>query len=147
MEYGRQWLLLGLIVALVPLWACSDHSSHAAHAEHPAHIEHIDGTELSRVTFTEKAMERVGVETTTIREERLGGTQHRVVPYSSLIYDPQGGTWIYTSPKPRTFVRAPVDVYRIEGDRVFLRDGPPVGTVVASVGVAEIYGSEFEVGH
>lgn len=147
MEYGRQWLLLGLIVALVPLWACSKHDSHATHREYPANIEHIDGTELIRVTLTEKAIERVGLETTTVREEQLGGTQHKVVPYSSLLYDPKGKTWVYTSPKARTFVRAQVDVHRIEGERVFLRDGPPVGTVVASVGVAELYGTEFEVGH
>jgi hypothetical protein len=28
-----------------------------------------------------------------------------------------------------------------------LKDGPPAGTVVASVGVAELYGTEFKVGH
>jgi hypothetical protein len=143
----RDWLLLGLIVAIVPLSACSEHDSHATHAEHPAQVEAIDGSELSRVTLTEKAIERIALETTAVRDERLGGTQHKVVPYSSLIYDPQGRTWVYTSPKARTFVRAQVDVYRIEGDRVFLRDGPPVGTVVASVGVAELYGSESGVGH
>ena len=64
-----------------------------------------------------------------------------------MLYDPQGRTWIYISPQPRTFVRFQVDVDRIEGDRVFLRDGPPLGTVVASVGVAELYGAEFGVGH
>jgi hypothetical protein len=143
----RDWLLLGLFVALVPLWACSEHDSHATHGEHPAQVEPIDGSELSRVTLTERAIERIALETTTVREERLSGTQRRFVPYSSLIYDPQGRTWIYTSPKARTFVRSQVDVYRIEGDRVFLRDGPAVGVVVASVGVAELYGSESGIGH
>jgi hypothetical protein len=64
-----------------------------------------------------------------------------------LIYDPQGQTWIYTSPSARTFVRHKVEVDYIQGDVAVLKDGPPTGTVVASVGVAELYGTEFKVGH
>ena len=64
-----------------------------------------------------------------------------------IIYDPHGHTWVYTSPKERTFVRAEIMIDRIDGDRVYLKEGPPLGTIVASVGVAEIYGTEFEVGH
>ena len=74
-------------------------------------------------------------------------TPQKVVPYSALIYDPFGLTWIYTSPEPRTFVRHQVQVDYIEGDVAILSDGPPTGTVVASVAVAELYGTEFEVGH
>jgi hypothetical protein len=69
------------------------------------------------------------------------------VPYSSSIYDPNGKTWVYTSPRPRTFYRKECVVNYIEGDMVFLKDGPPTGTKIASVGVAELYGAEFEVGH
>ena len=32
-------------------------------------------------------------------------------------------------------------------DGVVLLDGPPAGTLIASVGVAELYGTELEVGH
>jgi hypothetical protein len=70
-----------------------------------------------------------------------------MVPYSALIYDPQGQTWVYTSPAPRTFVRHKVEVDYIEGDMVYLKDGPPAGTVIASVAVAELYGTESGVGH
>jgi hypothetical protein len=69
------------------------------------------------------------------------------VPYSALIYDTQGETWVYTSPAPRTFVRHKVDVDDIEGDVAVLDEGPPIGTVVVSVGVAELYGAETKVGH
>jgi hypothetical protein len=143
----RRWLVVGSFVALLPLSACSGHDSHDGHKAHPAHVEHIDGSELSRVTLTEKAIERIDLQTTTLLEEQTNGSKQGVVPYSSIIYDPHGHTWIYTSPEPRTFVRAQVEIDRIEGDRVILKDGPPVGTVVASVGVAELYGTEFEVGH
>jgi hypothetical protein len=106
-------------------------------------VKKIEGTDLSTVTLTERAMQRLDVKTDQAREQ--GGK--KVVPYSSLIYDPKGQTWVYTSPEPRTFVRHKVEVDKIVGDLVFLNDGPPPGTIVASVAVAEIYGAEFKVGH
>lgn len=113
----------------------------------PAQVEKIPGSDLHKVTLTARAIERIDLQTDSVREAYTNGSRVKVVPYSSLIYDPHGGTWVYTSPAPRTFVRHAVEVDRIEGDRVFLRDGPAVGTAVASVGVAELYGTEFEVGH
>lgn len=143
-KHSTRWVV-GLIVAFVPLAACQ-HETHAEH-EHPSQVESVEGSELSRVTLTEKAIERIDLKTTSVSEREAAGSPQRVVPYSSLLYDPHGGTWIYTSPKPRSYIRAPVVVDRIEGDEVFLSDGPPVGTVVVSVGVAELYGTEFKVGH
>jgi hypothetical protein len=101
------------------------------------------------VTLTEKAIERLDLKTAPVREERVSrsSSPRKVVPYSSLLYDPHGGTWVYTSPQPRTFVRQQVKVDYIEGDVAVLNEGPPTGTTVASVGVAELYGTEFEVGH
>jgi hypothetical protein len=143
----RRLTLTGMIVSLLPLAACSQHDSHAAHKEHPAQVDKIEGSELSRVTLTEKAAERIGLETAPVREQELDGSLRKVVPYSSLIYDAKGRTWIYTSPQPRTFVRQQVEVDRIDGASVFLADGPAAGTQIASVGVAEIYGAETGVGH
>jgi hypothetical protein len=113
----------------------------------PATVEAIPGSDVKRVTLTERAAERIDLKTDEVREAQLGESMIKVVPYSSLIYDPHGGTWVYTETAPRSFVRAAVDVETIKGDNVFLKSGPPLGTVVASVGVAEIYGTEFEVGH
>lgn len=118
----------------------------------PATVEEIPGSKLKRVTLTQRAAERIDLKTSKVREATVGEAApgeapRRVVPYSSLIYDPQGGTWVYTQTAPLSFVRAAVEVDYIEGNDVFLKDGPPVGAEVASVGVAEIYGTEFEVGH
>jgi len=143
----RRLTLTGMIVSVLPLAACSQHESHAAHGDHPAQVDKIEGSELSRVTLTEKAAERIGLETASVREQDLNGSMRKVVPYSSLIYDPKGRTWIYTSPQDRTFVRQQVEVDTIDGDWVLLIEGPPVGTEIASVGVAEIYGAETGVGH
>jgi hypothetical protein len=113
----------------------------------PAVVEHGDGTKISRVTLTERAAQRIDLQTDAVREERIAGATRKIVPYSCLIYDPHGGTWVYASPEPLTFVRMPVVVDFIEGDRVVLREGPPNGTPVATIGVAELYGTEFAVGH
>lgn len=110
----------------------------------PATVEHIPGSDLSRVTFTQRAMERTDVLTVQVKRDSKGRT---VVPYSAIIYDPHGGTWVYTVPQERTFLRHKIVIDDILGDDVFLTEGPAPGTVVASQGVAEIYGTEFEVGH
>jgi hypothetical protein len=70
----------------------------------------------------------------------------KIIPYSAIIYDLEGNTWVYTSPEPLVFVRHPVTVDYIEGDRAILSDGPPAGTEVAIVGVAELYGADTGVG-
>lgn len=148
MQHSNRWLAPGLVIAGLPLAACQRH--HDAHeVEHPAVIEKIEGSELSRVMLTEKAIQRLDLKTDEVREANVqsSASPRKVVPYSSLIYDPQGQTWVYVSPQPRTFVRHKVQVDYIEGDMVVLNEGPPTGTVLASVGVAELYGAEFGVGH
>lgn len=106
-------------------------------------IEKIEGSDLSRVILTDKAITRLDLKTDRVAEQ----DGRKVIPYSSLIYDPQGQTWVYTSPKANTFVRHMVDVDYIRGDVAVLKDGPSVGTEVASVAVAELYGAETKMGH
>jgi hypothetical protein len=142
MQYHHRVMVAALIIAGLQLVACQRQQD-THHVEHPVEITKIDGSDLSRVTLTERAIQRLDLKTDQVREQ--GG--EKVVPYSSLIYDPQGQTWVYTSPQPRTFVRHKVDVHYIKGGIAVLNDGPPVGTVVASVAVAELYGAEFKVGH
>jgi len=44
------------------------------------------------------------------------------------------------------FVRHAITVDRIEADRAVLSAGPPIGTLVVTVGVAELWGIETGVG-
>jgi len=44
------------------------------------------------------------------------------------------------------FVRTQVRVDRIDGDVALLLDGPPSGTSVVTVGLAELFGAETGVG-
>lgn len=148
MRHGNRWLAAALSVGLMQLVACKQ-AAHSDHHDAPAKVEKVDGSELKRVTLTAKAVERLDLRTVEVREQRMSrsDTPRRVVPYSALIYDPQGATWVYTSPQPMTFVRHKVEVDYIEGLTAVLSDGPATGTLVASVGVAELYGTEFAVGH
>jgi multidrug efflux pump subunit AcrA (membrane-fusion protein) len=69
-----------------------------------------------------------------------------VVPFASLIYDSNGGTWVYTSPEHLQFLRVPVEVDYIRGDKVVLVDGPAAGTSIVILGVAELHGTDTGVG-
>ncbi len=52
-------------------------------------------------------------------------------------------TWTYTSPEHLVFQRQDISVARIDGDSAVLTSGPPVGTVVVTVGATEIWGVEY----
>jgi hypothetical protein len=144
----NRWVVVGLFAAMPLVAGCQRQAAQAEH-EHPANVEHIEGSEISKVTLTDQAMKRLDVQTSAVTEEKSPRTEQsqKAVPYSSLIYDPAGKTWIYTSPEDRVFVREQVEVDYIQGDLVYLSSGPEAGTNVATVGVAELYGTEFTVGH
>ncbi len=75
-----------------------------------------------------------------------GTMTRKVVPYASILYDVRGDTWVYASPEPLVFVRHAVVVDYIDEQWAVLSDGPPAGTPVVSVGVAELLGTEFKIG-
>jgi hypothetical protein len=114
----------------------------AIEIEPPSHVEPIEGSELSRVTLSERAAQRLGIETAEVSSEEIEGTPRQVIPY-----DTKGATWAYTSPEPLTFVRQSITINAIDGDRAVLSEGPDDGTVVVSVGAPELYGTEYKVGH
>ncbi len=148
MNFVNQWVAVGCLCVAPFVSGCQQQTA-KAEPEHPASVEHIAGSDISKVTITEPAMKRLDIRTGTVTEEKSPRSEktQTAVPYSSLIYDPQGKTWIYTSPQDRVFVRHEVEVDFIEGNLVYLAKGPEVGTNVATVGVAELYGTEFAVGH
>lgn len=134
--------VVALVATSLQLAACGK-APVKREAGHPAEVEAIPGSDVKKVTLTERAGQRLDLKTDQVREQR----GQRVVPYSALIYDPEGRTWVYTSPSDRTFVRQEVEIDRIVGQMAVLKTGPPTGTVIASMAVAELYGTEFAVGH
>jgi hypothetical protein len=118
----------------------------------PAHVEHKEGEKFHKLTLTEKAMERLAVETAPVREGTPeagaeGQPARTIVPYSAIVYVPEGDAFVYTNPAPRTFLRQPVEVEAITGNEAVLKSGPAPGTQIAVVGVTELFGTEFGVGH
>jgi hypothetical protein len=107
----------------------------------PAVIEHVKGSNVERVRLTAEAARRIGVRTAVVR--RAGGGPGLVIPYAALLYDPDGNTWAYTSPKPLVFQRQNVKVARIDGNTVLLSKGPSAGTKVVIEGATEIWGVEY----
>ena len=130
-------MIVLLVFAGFLLSACGGNIPVTGEKVAPSKLEPIEGSELQRVILTEKAAERIGLETVT-----ASGME---VPYQAVIYDIEGNTWIYTMPEPLTFVREPIVIDRIEGDTVFLAESLPSEFNVVTVGVAEIYGTETGV--
>ena len=111
-------------------------------------VEPLDGTGLKKVTLSESAADRMGLETVGVSRGPVSRDrrQRGVVPYSSLLYRPDGTSVVYTNPAPLVFVAQPVVVESIRGDAVTVIGGPPAGTRVVSVGVTELLGVELGVG-
>lgn len=120
------------------LSACSPVEEEDTAGHGGAQIEAIEGTDLVRVTMEESAAERLGMQSTPVRKT---GSQ-KVIPYAAVFYGASGETWTYITPEPQIFERAPIEIDRIKGDRVFLLDGPPSGTEVVTQGSAELFGIE-----
>ena len=149
MHHRSYWMIGVVAAAGLGLAGCSTASIDlpAVANEPPSHVEAIEGSELSRVTLSERAAQRLGIETAEVSSEEIEGTSRQIIPYGAVIYDSSGATWTYTSPEPLIFVRHPITIDAIDGDRAVLSEGPEDGTAVVSVGAAELYGAEFKVGH
>lgn len=146
--------LLGalLLTVVVGLTGCSSSpeaaSTTSPAAEAAAQVEHpAGGSAVSRITLSESAAVRLGITTEAIRATDRSGPGRSTMPYSALLYDGEGRTWVYANPEPLTYERAPIEVVSIADDRVLLARGPAVGTEVVTVGAAELLGEELDVGH
>jgi hypothetical protein len=132
---------VALVLAALPLTACKEVETESSVGYEPTKLHAGNGDDAGLVTFTAEAAQRARLQTAHVARE---GTR-LVVPYAALVYDEEGETLVFTSPKRLTFVRAAVEVDGIEGNRVLLTRGPPPGTTVVTVGTAEVYGAEQEI--
>jgi hypothetical protein len=137
MKYINRSIIVLLVLAGFLLSACGGNIPVTGEKVAPSKLEPIEGSDLQRVILTEKAAERIGLETVT-----ASGLE---VPYAAVIYDIEGNTWIYTMPEPLTFVRQQIVIDHVEGDKVILAESLPADFNVVTVGVAEIYGTETGV--
>jgi len=136
-------LATSLMVTLL-LSACAGQVSDERVINDPATVEHVKGSKVARITLTERATERLDIQTATVE----GGVKKRtVVPSDATLVDPEGDFWVYTNPEPLVFIRHQIRIDDEVRNQTFLSAGPPIGTLVVTVGVAELYGVEYEIGH
>ena len=139
----RRWApaALALVLACAGLAGCREVEQASAPGYEPAKLEPLGKGDLQRVTFTAEGARRIGLRTAAVTRDG----RDMVVPYDALIYDGAGTAYVYTSPKPLSYVRSKVTVDRVEGDRVLLTRGPHPGTRVVTVGATEVYGAENDI--
>jgi hypothetical protein len=138
--------VVGLSLQLAATTAMSgsdDNGKEALKKSRPAQIAAIEGSKTKQLTLTEKAANRLDIQTRVMAE----GSGKLTTPYASVVYDSDGGTWVYALTKPLTYVRQKIVIETIKGDLAYLKSGPPMGTSVVIVGVAELYGTEKGLGH
>jgi hypothetical protein len=131
---------LALVVVGLAVSGCQEVPSNLVESE-PFELEAVKGTDLNRVKIDDVVAKRIDLRTTQIR----GSGKQKIVPHNALIYNPNGKVFVYTRSAPRTYVRAPVTVTNAVGDRVVLSAGPPVGTVIVTLGAAELLATEYEI--
>lgn len=90
---NKRWMAgLLLIMAAFLLVACGKEEQTSK--EEPAHVEAIEGSEFSLVTLTEKAAERLGIKTATVRADEsmeAGATGGQVVMQQGEVTDATNG--------------------------------------------------------
>ena len=136
-----RWIFVGLAVAALALGGCGSQAT-AEPATEAITIEEVEDSGFKILTLSEKAAERLGLETVTV----AGGTSGMTIPYAAIVYDADGKTWAYVNSEGLTYMRAAVTVDEIDGDVARLSEGPPEGTPVVTTGAAELYGAEIGVG-
>jgi len=148
---GRRALAAGLaalvavaaVAAVVLLSGGGRSSAGSADGAEPAKVEEVKGSDYPRVMLTARAAQRIGLRTAAVGA--ASGGARATIPYAALLYDPEGRTFAYISPRPLVFVRTPVTVRDVRGGLAELSRGPAPGTPVVKVGAAELLGAEYGV--
>jgi hypothetical protein len=141
---GRITASLAVLVAATTLSGCKE--VEPAEKEHysPASITPVKGNKdgLVSVTLTQEGADRIEIATGQVGR-RAG---QKAIPYAALLYEKDGSAFVYANPRGLTYVRAHIEIDRVAGDRVLLREGPAVGTRVVTTGAAQVHGAELEYG-
>ena len=138
--FGRTAAVL-IIIAAAALAGCGRTSAPAA-TPPPAHVR-VGHHGTVSVVLTPQGAQRAGLQTAVAASAARG--RQAVVPYSALLYQPDGSSVIYTVTGPLTYTLATVSVASIHGNQVYLTGLAPGATVV-TVGGEELLGVQDGVG-
>jgi hypothetical protein len=138
MHHGR-WVVGIVLIGCLGLSGCGQTSNEGAPTGEVAGATSPPG----QVTLSAHAAQRLGIETKPVEGGQGGRT---TVPYAAVLYDAHGDTFVFTNPDQLVYVRTQIKIERIDGEIALLLDGPPSGTPVVTVGLAELFGAETGVG-
>ncbi len=147
---GQAASLLAIVLLLsLTVWTAGAGRGEEPEVEHhsPATVDAVEGSDLSFVTLTRAGADKIGLDLARVEQSRSAAGR-LTVPYASLVHGADGTVWVYTSQgESLRFRRQPVEVVAVDDRRAVLASGPEVGATIAGTGSAELYGTEFEVGH
>ena len=75
-----------------------------------------------------------------------GAEQSLVVPTAAVVYDMNGGAWVYEAVDLTKFVRRRIEIRSQAGTRTLVSRGIDAGKNVVTAGAAELFGTEFGAG-
>ena len=133
--------LLSVCLLAAPALAGCTPTSAETGAVAPASVEEIQGSDVKKVTLTQDAAAAIDIQTAPV----TGASGRLTVPYAAVVYYLDGTAWTYTATAERQYVRVPITVEAITGDRATLTSGPAAGTPVVVVGAPELLGAELEI--
>jgi len=153
MRHASRWVAAFLVVGGLALSGCERSEAGAAGSsgEKPSTVEAVDGSDTKKVVLTEQAVTRLGIQTDTVAVKAVAGANGKTatrttLPYSALLYDSKGNTWVFEVIEPRTYQRKKVDVEVVEGETLVMRSGPSLAATIVTVGAAVLYGTELGTG-
>jgi multidrug efflux pump subunit AcrA (membrane-fusion protein) len=131
---------LALVACMLVVGACEEVPSNLRENQ-PYEVIGPEDAAIKRVKMEDATAALLPVELATVRRE--GG--RKVVPHNAVIYNPDGGSFVYTKPKAESYIRAPIEIVRVTGDDAVLSKGPPAGTRIVTTGSAELLATEYEI--
>lgn len=75
-----------------------------------------------------------------------GEAEGLTVPWSAVLFDVNGGAWVYEAAGERAYRRRRVLIRHVAGDTAVLDAGPAAGSRVVTAGAAELFGAEVGFG-
>lgn len=69
-----------------------------------------------------------------------------VAPLGSVLYDANGGAWLYVKTGDHKYTRRHIEIARVLDGMAVLAKGPAAGSLSVTAGSAELFGTEFGAG-
>ena len=131
---------LAVLASALVLGACSEVESNVRDNQ-PYTVEGPEDAAIKTVKMDDATAALLPVRLAEVRNRG----DRKVVPHNAVIYNPDGGSFVYTKPKAETYRRAPIEILRVNGEDATLSKGPAAGTEIVTTGSAELLATEYEI--